>query len=72
MRIGRQITEAMLLKNKANRKEGRVTFNKTLAELSDMMKKTLTEVPGVSASVSDIEKFIKHNRRTIYDMIKNA
>ena len=59
MRIGRQITEAMLLKNKANRKEGRVTFNKTLAELSDMMKKTLTEVPGVSASVSDIEKYIK-------------
>ena len=59
MRIGRQITEAMLLKNKANRKEGRVTFNKTRAELSDMMKKTLTEVPGVSASVSDIEKYIK-------------
>ena len=31
MRIGKQITEAMLLKNKANRKEGRVSFNKTLA-----------------------------------------
>ena len=31
MRIGRQITEAMLLKNKANRKEGRETFNKMLA-----------------------------------------
>ena len=39
MRIGKQITEAMLLKNKANRKEGRATFNKMLATLSDMMKK---------------------------------
>ena len=28
VKIGKQITEAMLLKNKANRKEGRVTFNK--------------------------------------------
>ncbi|MGM9642963.1 MAG: ATP-binding cassette domain-containing protein, partial [Eubacteriales bacterium] len=30
MRIGKQITEAMLLKNKANRKEGRAAFNKLL------------------------------------------
>ena len=59
MRIGRQITEAMLLKNKANRKEGRLTFQKTLAQLSDMMKKALAETPGTNASVADIEKFIK-------------
>ena len=59
MRIGRQITEAMLLKNKANRKEGRVTFNKTLAELSEMMKKSLAETSNASASVADIEKYIK-------------
>ncbi len=59
MRIGRQITEAMLLKNKANRKEGRLTFNKTLAELSEMMKKALAETPAANASVSDIEKYIK-------------
>ena len=59
MRIGRQITEAMLLKNKANRKEGRVTFNKTLAELSEMMKKALAENPGANVSVADVEKFIK-------------
>ena len=59
MRIGKQITEAMLLKNKANRKEGRVTFNKTLAELSEMMKKALAETPNANFSVSDIEKFTK-------------
>ncbi len=59
MRIGRQITEAMLLKNKANRKEGRVTFNKTLAELSGMMKKAIEEgaAPGVSAE--DVDGYIK-------------
>ena len=59
MRIGRQITEAMLLKNKANRKEGRVTFNKTLAELSEVMKKALAEIPNVNASVADIERYTK-------------
>ena len=60
MRIGRQITEAMLLKNKANRKEGRVTFNKTLAELSGMIKKTLAETADTSVSVSDVDKYIKY------------
>ncbi len=59
MRIGRQITEAMLLKNKANRKEGRVTFNKTLAELSEMMKKALAETPNANVSVTDVEQYIK-------------
>jgi len=59
MRIGKQITEAMLLKNKANRKEGRITFNNTLAELSEMMKKALAEKPDANFSVADIEKYIK-------------
>ncbi len=59
MRIGRQITEAMLLKNKANRKEGRVTFNKTLAELSETIKKALAETPNANVSVSDVERYIK-------------
>ena len=59
MRIGKQITEAMLLKNKANRKEGRVTFNKTLAELSETMKKALAEKPNAGASAADIDKYIK-------------
>ena len=59
MRIGRQITEAMLLKNKANRKEGRVTFNKTLAELSEMIKKALAETPNANVSVADVDRYIK-------------
>jgi len=59
MRIGRQITEAMLLKNKANRKEGRVTFNKTLALLSDMIKKALAENPSANVSTADVDKYIK-------------
>ena len=59
MRIGKQITEAMLLKNKANRKEGRVTFNKTLAELSEMIKKALAETPNANVSAADVDKYIK-------------
>ena len=59
MRIGRQITEAMLLKNKANRKEGRLTFNKKLAVLSDTMKEALAEKNGGKAPIQEIEKYIK-------------
>ena len=59
MRIGKQITEAMLLKNKANRKEGRITFNKTLAQMSEIMKKALAEAPGSNIPASDVEKYIK-------------
>ena len=59
MRIGKQITEAMLLKNKANRKEGRVTFNKTLAELSETIKKALEETPNANVSTADVDKYIK-------------
>ena len=59
MRIGKQITEAMLLKNKANRKEGRVAFNKMLAELSEMMKKALAETPNAIATAADVDRYIK-------------
>ena len=59
MRIGRQITEAMLLKNKANRKEGRVTFNKKLAALSDMMKKSLAERLDGRAPLRAIDTYIQ-------------
>ena len=37
VRIGKQITEAMLLKNKASRKESRKDFNNTLALLQNQM-----------------------------------
>ena len=59
MRIGKQITEAMLLKNKANRKEGRISFNKTLAELSEMIKKAMEETGNAPVSVAEVDKFIK-------------
>ncbi len=59
MRIGKQITEAMLLKNKANRKEGRVSFNKTLAVLSDTIKKAIAENPRSDVSANDVDRYIK-------------
>ena len=59
MRIGRQITEAMLLKNKANRKEGRETFNKTLAVMSETMKKALAEKPNGNVSASEVDRYVK-------------
>ncbi len=59
MRIGKQITEAMLLKNKANRKEGRVTFNKTLALLSKTIKKALAEDPSSGITAAEVDKYIK-------------
>ena len=59
MRIGRQITEAMLLKNKANRKEGRVTFNKQLGALSNMMVEALAEKLDGRAPLRLIDSYIK-------------
>ena len=59
MRIGNQITEAMLLKNKANRKEGRESFNNKLSELSDMMKKSIAETKAMDISDAEIDKYIK-------------
>ncbi len=59
MRIGKQITEAMLLKNKANRKEGRITFNKTLSVLSDTIKEALEASNNTSVSKDEVDKYIK-------------
>ena len=53
MRTGKQITEAMLLKNKANRKEGKESFNRMLGVLSEMMKAALKE--KIEAGV-DVER----------------
>ena len=59
MRIGRQITEAMLLKNKANRKEGRETFKKTMALLSEIAKEAIANDPSVGMSAADVDNYIK-------------
>ena len=59
MRIGRQITEAMLLKNKANRKEGRVSFNKKLEALSGIMKKAIADGAITNVKPEQVDKYIK-------------
>ena len=59
MRIGKQITEAMLLKNKANRKEGREAFNKLLASLLETIKTALSENNDENISLEEVEKYIK-------------
>ena len=59
MRIGKQITEAMLLKNKANRKEGRVAFNQKLASMSDLMKKALVAEGNKEVTKKQIDEYIK-------------
>lgn len=65
MRIGHQITEAMLLKNKANRKEGRKAFNSKLAALSDMMvaalsEKSLNSVQAAEETVSHLNQVAQY------------
>ncbi len=59
MRIGRQITEAMLLKNKANRKEGRVAFNEMLVSLSTLMKEAIATGTNTGFSSDDVQEYIK-------------
>ncbi len=59
MRIGKQITEAMLLKNKANRREGRATFNKLLGSLSEMMKAALAAGAKCDIPADKVADYIK-------------
>ena len=50
VKIGKQITEAMLLKNKTSRKEAREDFNKMLA----LLQKNMSEAGGDEAKVKDL------------------
>jgi len=52
MRIGKQITEAMLLKNKTTRKRSRKEFNEKLGILASYMKKSASE--GVTEQEIDV------------------
>ncbi len=54
VKIGKQITEAMLLKNKGNRKTAKNDFNQTLATLSNAMKAALGD-----AQAAKIDEMIK-------------
>ena len=59
MRIGKQITEAMLLKNKANRKEGKVSFNKYLENLGNMMREALANSANPEYTNEQVYEYIK-------------
>ena len=58
MRIGRQLTEAMLLNNKERRRDGRESFNRTLKTLQDTMTAE-GSVSGVQDKVKEFDSFVK-------------
>lgn len=53
MRIGKQITEAMLLKNKATRKAGRKEFNQTLSLLRGSIIESSDKSPETIARINE-------------------
>ena len=53
VKIGRQITEAMLLKNKGNRRRARKAFNNTLAELR---KNMIAANPSRETEITEMTK----------------
>ena len=57
IKIGRQLTEAMLLKGKARQKESKETFNKFLKALNDRMIETIAA--GDSAKAAELSKKCK-------------
>ena len=61
VKIGKQITEAMLLKNKTNRKRAREEFNSTLKHLKDAMieasDKSEASVARISAMIKTFDDF---------------
>ncbi len=61
VRIGKQLTEAMILKGKARQKESRVNFNKYLKALSDRMVEALAkDDPARAAQIREnCKKFDK-------------
>ena len=63
VKIGKQITEAMLLKNKANRRAGRKEFNTMLARLKVFMDEAVgKENPETIARIKElVETFDKFN-----------
>lgn len=53
MRIGKQITEAMLLKNKATRRAGRNEFNQTLSFLRESMVESSDKLPETVRKINE-------------------
>ena len=58
MRIGRQLTEAMLLNNKERRRDGRESFNRTLKTLQEKMTAE-GSVSGVEDKIKEFDSFVK-------------
>ncbi|MBQ6256753.1 MAG: ABC transporter ATP-binding protein, partial [Clostridia bacterium] len=58
MRIGRQLTEAMLLNNKERRRDGRESFNKTLKTLEEKMN-AAGGIQNVSEKAKEFDDFVK-------------
>ena len=58
MRIGRQLTEAMLLNNKERRRDGRESFNKTLKTLEEKMN-AAGDIQNVQGNVKEFDDFVK-------------
>ncbi len=58
MRIGKQLTEAMLLNNKERRRDGRDSFNHTLKTLEDMMN-AAGGIQDVKGKIKEFDDFVK-------------
>ncbi len=59
VRIGRQLTEAMLLKGKIRQRESRKNFNTYLSNLSNAMAKSATDAAGAARAPESCKKFDK-------------
>lgn len=56
-RVGMQLTEAMILKNRANRRDSRKAFNSTIKYLNEALDSALGFDPAHKKLVSDFNKF---------------
>ena len=54
VKIGNQLTEAMLLKNKLNRKMGRIEFNSMLKILKENMNEAVGNDPGIVEEIQNL------------------
>ena len=77
MRVGKQLTEAMILKNKANRREARKSFNKLLAKTVELLNLNVTDKNEIDINKKDAENFnkfeIKHlELESSYDRASEA
>ena len=81
VKIGKQITEAMLLKNKASRRESRKEFNKLLAVLQDRMiaecgvehqariKELISTFNSFCVEANRLENAYNHANTVVADML---